>query len=164
VSAAINILSLKLILNPTSLAPEKSLSEHINSFLPPELRVWSSTRVQGSFHARTMCDSRKYEYNLPTYVFLPPKYGTVMSKRLQGLGVKLGDFWDKLGLDGGFKDDLVARRKWRIDGKTMDDIRNVLKAYEGSHNFHNFTVGKDFKERSAQRLMKELEVRPTRVI
>jgi tRNA pseudouridine38-40 synthase len=157
VSAAINVLSLKLILNPTSLPPEKGLNEHINSFLPPELRVWSYTRVQGSFHARTMCDSRRYEYNLPTYVFLPPKNGTTMAKRLDGLGVKLSNFWEKTGLEGDFKDDLAARRKWRIDGETLDEVKKILKAFEGSHNFHNFTVGKDFKERSAQRVMKELE-------
>lgn len=37
-------------------------------------------------------------------------------------------------------------------------IRAAVAEFEGVHNFHNYTVGKDFRDRSATRVMKELAV------
>ncbi len=36
---------------------------------------------------------------------------------------------------------------------------NLASKYEGSHNFHNFTVSRDSKDRSNNRYMKSIEVR-----
>lgn len=82
VSAAINVLNLKLILKPSSLSTDTSLEEHINTFLPTAIRVWAIIRVQGGFHARTMCDSRMYNYSLPTYCFLEPKEESLMGRKI----------------------------------------------------------------------------------
>ena len=73
VHAAGNLLTLKLILEPPSLPAGQTLAEHVNTLLPPQIRIWGLRRVQNAFNARTSCDSRLYEYLLPTYVFLPPK-------------------------------------------------------------------------------------------
>lgn len=244
VSALGNVFSLKMILSPLSLTdPQNTTSStdegesqpqqaskswdarplinHLNSFLPPEIRIWTITRVQGSFHARTCCDSRKYEYSLPSYCFLPPKPGTAMEKNLsraaggvddaevvnaaQGSdsvpptttssedvaskeaddqkapeegedqkadtsildlldpsidlsSLPAGKFWNTIGTSYSYKQDLALKRKWRMDGDTLRRIRECVEKYEGSHNFHNFTVGKDFKDRSSQRVMKKMEV------
>lgn len=50
------------------------------------------------------------------------------------------------------------RRAYRISSDRLSLVREVLKLYEGHHNFHNFTLGKDFKDPSAARFMKELSV------
>lgn len=54
--------------------------------------------MQNSFNPRTMCDSRCYDYLLPTYVFLPPKLGTSMAKAIQDAGLEAyADFSPKEG-------------------------------------------------------------------
>lgn len=52
----------------------------------------------------------------------------------------------------------AARRAFRIDEKRLEEIRTAFRVYEGGHNFHNFTIGKDFNDASAQRYMKSLTV------
>lgn len=50
------------------------------------------------------------------------------------------------------------RRQYRISKEKLDKFRSTMKQYLGTHNFHNFTLGKDFKEPSAIRYMKEIKV------
>ena len=40
----------------------------------------------------------------------------------------------------------------------VDRLRAIFNKYAGSHNFHNFTIGKDFRDRSDQRFMKRLTI------
>ncbi len=40
----------------------------------------------------------------------------------------------------------------------MDSLRTIAQKYNGTHNFHNFTVGRDFSDRSTIRFMKNIEV------
>ena len=58
----------------------------------------------------------------------------------------------------------AARRAFRIPNERLEEIRTAFKVYEGGHNFHNFTVGKDFKDPSAQRYMKSLTVSDPKLI
>lgn len=51
-----------------------------------------------------------------------------------------------------------AREKYRIKKEKLDVFRDTMKLYEGSHNFHNFTNGKDFRDPSAKRYMKNITV------
>ena len=50
------------------------------------------------------------------------------------------------------------RRKYRISDAKLAKFRAATAQYLGAHNFHNFTLGKDFKEPSAIRFMKEITV------
>lgn len=50
------------------------------------------------------------------------------------------------------------RRKFRISQDKLKKFEATMKQYLGAHNFHNFTLGKDFKESSAIRFMKEIQV------
>lgn len=197
VSAAINVLNLKLILNPPSKPEDMSLEDYINSFLPDTIRVWKIIRVQGGFHARTMCDSRMYNYSLPTYCFLEPRPQTPMGKRIERKEGEIGwwesktksEMLDKT-VEGGdaapaeseaartagissepagngesspsnqrnFKEDQILRKAYRISPDLLDRVNQIFQAFKGSHNFWNFTVGKDFSDRSCQRVMKNLTV------
>jgi len=69
------------------------------------------------------------------------------------------DFWKTQGTEHTYQEDVSAKKKWRIDAAHLEKLRGAFAKYQGSHNFHNFTVGKEFRDRSAQRVMKRLEVR-----
>ena len=56
------------------------------------------------------------------------------------------------------QDDLRRKREYRITPEQLAALRDSAKKFEGSHNFHNFTVGRDFKDRSCQRFLKSIEV------
>jgi len=56
------------------------------------------------------------------------------------------------------EDDLRRKRQWRIGLDLVTFLRETAKKFEGTHNFHNFTVGRDFGDRSSQRHMKKIEV------
>lgn len=53
--------------------------EKVNAVLPPQIRIWGIQRTHNAFNSHTNCDSRIYEYILPTHCFLPPKPGSTAS-------------------------------------------------------------------------------------
>ena len=63
VHAAGQIVSLKMLMVPEVVA-------RMNAVLPPQIRVWSYQRTNNKFNARTACDSRMYEYLMPTYMLM----------------------------------------------------------------------------------------------
>lgn len=76
VHAAGNVISLKLIVE------EPDIVQKINEALPPQIRVWGIERTNGAFSCYQTCDSRWYEYLIPTYSFLPPHPESFMGKKL----------------------------------------------------------------------------------
>ncbi|KAI0741709.1 tRNA pseudouridine synthase [Daedaleopsis nitida] len=159
VHAAGNVVSMKLI---TTIPGVPNLVERINEELPPEIRLWSVLRVQNSFNARTTCDSRKYTYFFPSYLMIPPKPGSGLYNSLQAQGSECLShaFWEKTspGQEANSLDDLQRKRAYRMTPEELVALRDTVKKFEGSHNFHNFTVGRDFRDRSCQRFLKTIEV------
>ncbi|KAL1605216.1 tRNA pseudouridine synthase 1 [Paraconiothyrium brasiliense] len=84
VHAAGNVISLKLII-------EEGIVEKINSHLSEQIRVWGIQRTTGSFSCYQACDSRWYEYLIPTHTFLPPHPSSHLGKKLEELAEKEGD-------------------------------------------------------------------------
>jgi tRNA pseudouridine38-40 synthase len=85
VHAAGNVVSLKLIIE------EDNIVEKINSHLPEQIRVWGIQRTIGSFSCYQACDSRWYEYLIPTHAFLPPHPSSYLGKKLEEYAEKEGD-------------------------------------------------------------------------
>ncbi len=79
-----------------------------------------------------------YEYTLPTFVF---KKKTVDSVQLD----------DQVTVTSEMED-------FRIDASTLCLLRQGLALFEGTHNFHNFTIGKEFGEASATRFIRSFKV------
>ncbi|SCU98075.1 LADA_0H10418g1_1 [Lachancea dasiensis] len=50
------------------------------------------------------------------------------------------------------------RRAYRISSSRLEAFRSAMNQYLGPHNFYNFTLGKEFKDPSAVRFMKEIKV------
>ncbi|KAH8116464.1 pseudouridine synthase [Phellopilus nigrolimitatus] len=171
VHAAGNVVSLKMI---TSVPDVPDLVSRINDELPPEIRLWSFQRVQNSFSARMSCDSRKYTYFFPSYLLIPPKpnsglYRTFKQQSASSSSSSTTEstsdasetvhhFWEGADLSSSREEDMVRKKQWRVGADQVDALRAAAKKYEGTHNFHNFTVKRDAKDRSCFRFMKKIEV------
>ncbi|KAF3915299.1 hypothetical protein AA313_de0202423 [Arthrobotrys entomopaga] len=85
VHAAGNVISLKLIIeSPTVI-------EDINKQLVDQIRIWDIIPTTNGFSCYQFCDSRVYEYLIPTYCFLPPHPTSFMSKRLAKIAEEEND-------------------------------------------------------------------------
>jgi len=85
VHAAGNMISLKLIIE------DENIVKKINEALDPRIRVWGIERTIGSFSCYQACDSRWYEYLLPTHALLPPHPSCFLAKKLDEAAVDSGD-------------------------------------------------------------------------
>ncbi|TEB36685.1 tRNA pseudouridine synthase [Coprinellus micaceus] len=176
VHAAGNVVSIKMIVTVPGV---KDLVGRINELLPPEIRLWGFSRVQNSFNARLVCDSRKYTYYFPSYLLIPPKPDSglhrVLLRKQQEVASPqstsstetpssdpssspLHPFWGSAPPGSTPEDDLVRKREWRVGQADLERLREFVRKYEGSHNFHNFTVGREFGDRSNLRFMKEIRI------
>ncbi|KAF8906213.1 pseudouridine synthase [Gymnopilus junonius] len=162
VHAAGNLVSLKMIVTIPGI---KDIVAKVNEELPPEIRLWGYVRTQNSFNARLVCDSRKYTYFFPTYLLIPPKPGSGFHRVWSEQAGNIADdklplsyeFWN--GQDSGTKEeDLARKRAWRVSPGQIQTLRTLAARYEGTHNFHNFTVGREFADRSNNRYMKKIEI------
>jgi tRNA pseudouridine(38-40) synthase len=121
------------------------------------------------------CDSRKYTYFFPSYLLIPPKPGSGLYETLQRQVVPLPGtqptasasasphtvhpFWTDSAPVSSKDDDLERKRRWHAGTEDIRRLREIAKKFEGTRNFHNFTVGREFSDRSTQRHLKKIEVR-----
>lgn len=85
VHAAGNMISLKLIVE------DADIVEKINAQLSPQIRVWGIERTIGSFSCYQACDSRWYEYLIPSHAFLPPHPSSWLAKQLEKVADEAND-------------------------------------------------------------------------
>lgn len=76
VHAAGNVISLKLIVE------DEDIVQKINDHLSPQIRIWGFERTINSFSAYQLCDSRIYEYLIPTHSFLPPHPSSYLGRKI----------------------------------------------------------------------------------
>lgn len=62
---------------------DPDIVQKINTVLPDQIRLWNITRTMKSFNPRTSCDSRIYEYLIPSAAFLPPPPESKFAKKVQ---------------------------------------------------------------------------------
>ncbi|KAF8329492.1 pseudouridine synthase [Cantharellus anzutake] len=166
VHAACNAISLKLITQiPSLVEAGVELVSHINTFLPPEIRVWDIVRTNNNFKS---CNSRVYEYLFPSYMLMPPFPSSALAKTVNRVNKELTlpplePPWD-LPLEPPEHEILdEIRRSFRASIEDITRVRLLLKKYEGTHNFHNYTIGRDFVDNSSKRYMINIDVRGPRV-
>lgn len=122
----------------------------------------------------SQCDSRKYTYFFPTYLLIPPKPGSAFERTLQQYVASMSPststsmslpnpFWEDARDSSTPEEDLLRKRLWRATADHVAQLRATLQKFQGTHNFHNFTVGRDFSDRSNQRHMKTIDVRSARL-
>ncbi|KAL6909128.1 pseudouridine synthase [Trichoderma evansii] len=84
VHAAGNVISLKLIIE------DDDIVDKINEALPPQIRVWGIQRTNNSYNCYQYCDSRWYEYLMPSYCLLPPHPQSFLGKKLVEVNKEYG--------------------------------------------------------------------------
>ena len=85
VHAAGNVISLKLV------TEDADIVSKINEHLSPQIRVWGIERTNNSFSAYQLCDSRIYEYLIPSYCLLPPHPRSFLGRQIAELAEEEGD-------------------------------------------------------------------------
>ena len=70
---------------------DSDIVERINANLSPQIRVWGIERTNNSFSAYQLCDSRIYEYLIPTHSFLPPHPSSYLGKKISEIAAGNGD-------------------------------------------------------------------------
>ncbi|KAJ3745304.1 pseudouridine synthase [Lentinula detonsa] len=164
VHAVGNIVSLKMIL---SVPGVDDLRARINSLLPPDIRLWGFQRVQRSFNARLLCDARKYTYFFPSYLLIPPKPCSHLDRVLreyatsQGCEIPWNDdpFWKAIDpTTSNPQEDMIRKRAWRATPAHVERLRTIVQKFEKTHNFHNFTVARDPRDKTNTRFMKKLQI------
>ncbi|EPY50500.1 tRNA pseudouridine synthase Pus2 [Schizosaccharomyces cryophilus OY26] len=76
-----NLVSLNVYVQ-NSLNPSE-LREKLNAKLSRQIRVWDVFQVQKYFNPRISCESRTYEYLIPSFSLIPPKDSTPLFKKSQ---------------------------------------------------------------------------------
>ncbi|KAG8914444.1 tRNA pseudouridine synthase 1 [Tulasnella sp. 408] len=127
----------------TLLASPEQVVSYINSFLPPQIRVWSFLRTRNTFNCRKECDSRRYEYLFPSWMLLPPKPGSSLAKQLEEARKEAGlpsnpvhPIWEGSVDEAApasdeerqqiVAADLQRKRLWRVDDATLNRFRSKV--------------------------------------
>lgn len=157
VHAAGNLLSLKM-----QIPPDYDVVERINSFLPEQIRVWGYVPVIRSFHAKNLCDSRVYEYLLPTCAFMKPikKIMTDTPTTDNDLMICTNDPVNPIVkyTTRSTPELIQERHDYRATEEQLETFTSALKEFEGTHNYHNYTNGKGFNDKSANRYIMSINV------
>lgn len=169
VHAAGNVLSLKMSM------PGDDIVRDINSHLPDQIRVWGKQMMDNngmgvlrtklgyvptkrSFHAKTQCDSRIYEYLLPTYAFMPPAPKELSDTPRSDNDLKIFQGDVEKYIPRSTPEELRAKDGYRISEQQLAQFREALSKFVGTHNFHNYTIGRGAKDKSCNRYIMDIKV------
>ncbi|KAH8278948.1 hypothetical protein KR018_011602, partial [Drosophila ironensis] len=108
--------------------PDELDLEAFNADLPEQIRLFGVERVTKGFNAKDQCNARTYTYTLPTVSFASHE------EKIEEL-----------------------QETFRIAPELLVKVRDTLKLYEGTKNFHNFTSKKNFHDPSAKRFIMSFE-------
>lgn len=137
--------------------------DKVNAALPRDIRVFDAVRVTKGFDSKRACDRRHYTYMVPSVLLASPE---VVDEAFRGIDRDVEETREKIirgrekfdYFDWRLSDeeiDLIASKlaKCRIDPDTLAAFREFIAAYEGTHNFHNFTAGVKGANKAAMRYM-----------
>ncbi|KAJ2689516.1 tRNA pseudouridine synthase 1 [Coemansia spiralis] len=150
VHAAGQVVSLKMIVE------DPDIVEKVNAKLCDQIRVWGFVRVVQSFNAKTMCDSRVYEYLLPTYVLMEPSESNLRLAQTVP--------FEERRLPETNAEDMKAKREYRVSPEKLQFVRDAFAKYKGSHDFRNLTVTRGCTESNSMRHMHWFEVSDPMII
>ncbi|KAI3776513.1 hypothetical protein L1987_46298 [Smallanthus sonchifolius] len=185
VSAVGQVVSGKFYVDPPGFV------ERLNSYLPPQFRIFGYKRVTASFSAKKFCDRRRYVYLLPVFALDPSShrdreclecsergwnfYGCseveIQSGISSNTSCALSDFngngckeglnsepvivdsnSDAVnGVGNGEGEKIVKGNVFSYGEEERGRFNKILKQYEGTHNFHNFTTRTKAADPSANR-------------
>ncbi|KAF1812636.1 pseudouridine synthase [Eremomyces bilateralis CBS 781.70] len=148
VHAAGNVVSLKLIVE------DEDIVEKINTHLPPQIRVWGFLRTIGSFSCYAACDSRWYEYLIPTHCFLPPNPASFLGKKIVELAKEADDvegYQSRQGAEKDFWKFAEEKHVAPILARLDDNLRSLInKALYEEENVGEFEAFEAIQKKEAK--------------
>ncbi|WOG99791.1 hypothetical protein DCAR_0519147 [Daucus carota subsp. sativus] len=139
VSAVCQVVSGSFYIDPPGLI------ERLHRHLSSQFRVFGYKRVAPSFSAQRFCDRRRYVYLLPVFVF---DLRRVLSNCESGNVVE-----GECDVD-----------RFCYGEEEKERFNRILKCYEGTHNFHNFTTRIKAEDPSSQRFIVSFSASDTVVV
>eukprot|EP00890_Picochlorum_soloecismus_P004565 jgi/Picsp_1/5109/NSC_02472-R1_trna pseudouridine synthase a len=149
VSAICQVVSLMMVIPDGIVA-------RINAYLPSCIRAFGIHRVVKGFDARKACDRRRYEYILPAWMFDP----AIKAVKVEAEQPESKDEAEPVNEDEGIDKKVEYRTaitdgnpEFEFDDGCMAKLTDILKQYEGTHNFHNFTIRQPSTSPQAKRFI-----------
>jgi tRNA pseudouridine38-40 synthase len=105
-----------------------------------------------NFHAKTACDSRVYEYLLPSYTLMPRKPVDLSKFEVQ-------PEQKFIELPAATPEEMAQKRAYRISDDQLAHVQSILEAFVGTHNFHNYTIGRHYKDKASNRYIMSFKVK-----
>ncbi|KAG2215738.1 hypothetical protein INT46_003950 [Mucor plumbeus] len=152
VHASCNLVSLKMI------CQDEKIVEKLNAVLPQQIRVWGYVETQRNFHAKNKCDSRIYEYLMPSYALKqlePNKEWTVEPQSDKDIQIATEDRTLTRYMKPTNSIKLLA---YRVDQDRFSKFKQAMHMFKGTHNFHNYTIARSFKDQAANRFIIDINV------
>ena len=114
--------------------------------------------TQRSFHAKTKCDSRVYEYLLPSYAL------KCLEKDKEWTSTPQTDRDIQIATSDGAvlkyvkPTDPQLLSSYRISQARFNKFEEAMSHFVGTHNFHNYTIARNFHDRSSNRYIIDIKV------
>ena len=105
-----------------------------------------------NLHAKTACDSRVYEYLLPSYTLMPRKPVDLSKFDVQ-------PEQKFIELPAPTPEEMAQKRAYRISDDQLAHVQSILEAFVGTHNFHNYTIGRHYKDKASNRYIMSFKVK-----
>ncbi|KAJ8652256.1 tRNA pseudouridine(38-40) synthase [Lichtheimia ornata] len=152
VHAVGNVVSAKLVVE------DPDIVSKINQHLPDQIKVWGYTPVTGGFHAKKACNGREYEYWLPTYTLeMPPSRSLhLRSSREHPSDLYIAE--ENAYIPVSTRESIAEKHQCRISSTKLEQFRDAMAVFQGTHNFHNYTIQRNSSDPSANRYIMRVEV------
>ena len=155
VHACAQVCSLKVELREDEQNDLEPARRKLETFLPLDIRVLDIRRTTRNFCAKTQRDRVQYQYMLPSFLLF-----TDWRPLLNENGIALTGRNNKDPLSKEEISKLQAiLNSYRSTQEQRDLLQAALKAYEGTHPFHNFTKGLKPGQASANRYIESFVVK-----
>lgn len=168
-----------------SLNDREAFMDQVNSFLPPDIRVFAVSKVCKNFNSKLMCTKRRYNYILPTYLLqdagdINAIIQASLKSNTQESNDQLDGAQNQASCDASLPATSTSPLAMTLDSQTLKKIylelktyrastekikalKDSLKEYEGTHLYHNFTTGKSDDDANANRYILSFECGETNV-
>ncbi|UKJ88434.2 pseudouridylate synthase [Theileria orientalis] len=146
------------------LSKEKLFIKALNSALPEDIQSFKIQRVTKGFDARIMCSKRKYEYLMPKWILcrkfeFPNKEHENLYKKLECYISENMNNKEKVRANKSDESLYQERGKYVEVEEDLEKLREIFKQYEGTKDFHNFTVKQRLETNNTQRYIEKIKVK-----
>jgi tRNA pseudouridine38-40 synthase len=109
---------------------DEDIIQKINEHLSPQIRVWGYEVTAKSFSCYQMCDSRVYEYLMPSHCLLPPHPSTYLGQKITELAEKAGELDEVKARQEavtGYWEEVDEKHIKPILANVPEDIRQIVE-------------------------------------